>query len=44
MAKKKTGTGKIIFALILAGAASVGLAYALKKKKFDVEFTNMHEY
>ena len=44
MAKKKTGTGKIIFALILAGIASVGLAFALKKKEFDVEFDDMREY
>ena len=42
---KKT---KVIFALALAGAASVGLAYALKKKapaeEFDIQINEVFEY
>ena len=47
MVKKKDKTTKTIIALVLAGAASVGLAYALKKKapigEFDVQINEMTE-
>ena len=38
MSKKKDKTTKTIFALVLTGLASVGLAYALKKKAPPEEF------
>ena len=47
IAKKKDKNAKTIFALVLAGAASVGLAIALKKKappeEFDVQIDEMTE-
>ena len=40
-------TAKTLFALILAGAAAVGMAFALKKKappeEFDIEINEMVE-
>ncbi len=47
MPKKKTKTPKTLIVLILAGAATVGLAAALKEKappkEFDVQINEMIE-